>query len=129
MSKIITEKWKDIASRLKTIIEKEGITASGFAKRIDVTPQTVANILNGRNLPSLELLVKILSVFPWVTADWLLLGDDSQQEVPEEELLPIITQQAKTIVILSNRLAAAQAGARVAAAASVAPVAEGEEEE
>ena len=106
MSSMTNEKWKDVAQRVKYILEKEDLTAFGLAKRIEVPGQTVVNIVNGRNYPGLELLVKIVNAFGWVTADWLVMGEEAPGGAYERSLLEVISQQAKTIALLSGSLAA-----------------------
>ena len=46
MSSETNEKWKDVSSRIKLILEREELTAWGLARKIDVPGQTVSNIVN-----------------------------------------------------------------------------------
>jgi plasmid maintenance system antidote protein VapI len=50
------------------------LTASAFADEIGVQRSSISHILSGRNKPSLDIVVKILTRFPNVSSDWLLLG-------------------------------------------------------
>ena len=50
------------------------LTASAFADEIGVQRSSMSHILSGRNKPSLELIQKVLSRFPKVSADWLIAG-------------------------------------------------------
>ena len=106
MSSETNEKWKDVSSRIKLILEREELTAWGLARKIDVPGQTVSNIVNGRNYPGLEMLVKIINAFAWVTADWLVMGNESPTGMSDRSLLDVVSQQAKTIAMLSDSLAA-----------------------
>ena len=106
MSSETNEKWKDVSSRIKLILEREELTAWGLARKIEVPGQTVSNIVNGRNYPGLEMLVKIINAFAWVTADWLVMGNESPTGMSDRSLLDVVSQQAKTIAMLSDSLAA-----------------------
>ena len=106
MSSMMTENWKDISSRLKIILDKEDLTPFGLAKKIEVPGQTVVNLVNGRNYPGFEMLVKIINAFGWVTADWLVMGNEMPAGVSDRSLLEVVKQQAKTIALLSDCLAA-----------------------
>ena len=106
MSSETNEKWKDVSSRIKLIMEREELTAWGLARKIEVPGQTVSNIVNGRNYPGLEMLVKIINAFAWVTADWLVMGNESPTGMSDRSLLDVVSQQAKTIAMLSDSLAA-----------------------
>ena len=65
----------EIIERVQKIIDKEGLNVSSFAKRIGVVDQTVRGIVvQRRNKPGFDLIVKILQTFNWVNAEWLLLG-------------------------------------------------------
>ena len=63
--------------RIKKIIEKEKSNPSLFADRIGISRGTMNHILNGRNNPSLDVVTKILTIFPEINSEWLLLGTGS----------------------------------------------------
>lgn len=65
---------KDFAKRLETVIEFYGETASSFSEKISVQRSSISHILSGRNKPSLDFVLKILSVYPDVELYWLLNG-------------------------------------------------------
>lgn len=60
--------------RLQQVIDYYGETASSFAEKIGVQRSSISHILSGRNKPSLEFVLKILSAFPEVELYWLLNG-------------------------------------------------------
>jgi plasmid maintenance system antidote protein VapI len=45
--------------RLKEYLDREGITITHFAERLDVVRNTVYALLNGTKTPSLDLAIKI----------------------------------------------------------------------
>jgi len=68
--------------RLKKVITFYGETASSFAEKIGVQRSSISHILSGRNKPSLEFVLKVLSSFPEVELYWLMNG---KGEFPSEE--------------------------------------------
>lgn len=60
--------------RIKRIMEKEGFTSSSFADHIGISRSSMNHILNGRNNPSLDVLMKILHKHENINSDWLLFG-------------------------------------------------------
>lgn len=61
-------------NRIQGIIQYYGMTAARFAEEIDVQRSGISHILNGRNQPSYDLILKILKRFPEIDAEWLILG-------------------------------------------------------
>ncbi|RNC90349.1 MAG: XRE family transcriptional regulator [Allomuricauda sp.] len=66
-----------IAERLKTIIDHYALTSSSFADRLGVQRSSLSHILNGRNKPSLDFVIKVDRSFPEVALHWLLYGEGS----------------------------------------------------
>ena len=77
------------------------LSPSLFADKIGVQRSGVSHILSGRNKPSLDFIIKILTAFPQVDADWLLFGrgemihkDETAEpvahppEMPDNEIIP-----------------------------------------
>lgn len=62
------------AERLQKVMDFYGESASSFAEKIGVQRSSISHILSGRNKPSLEFVLKILSSFPEVELYWLLNG-------------------------------------------------------
>lgn len=74
----------DLADRIKTIITVNNLTSSSFADKIGVQRSGVSHILNGRNRPSMDFLLKVIEAFPRVDAGWLLTGKSPESPMPEE---------------------------------------------
>lgn len=56
------------------VMDREGLTPAKFAEEIGIQRSAMSHIMNGRNNPSLDVLVKILERFTYVDSDWLLFG-------------------------------------------------------
>lgn len=68
---------EDFAKRLDKVINFYSETASSFAEKIGVQRSSISHILSGRNKPSLDFVLKVLSVYPEVELYWLLNGKGS----------------------------------------------------
>jgi transcriptional regulator with XRE-family HTH domain len=71
---------KDITERVLFTIEKSGLDKKGFAERIGISASTLTHIANGRNKPSLELIMGILDAYPDISSEWLLRGRGVEQK-------------------------------------------------
>ncbi|MGC8803662.1 MAG: helix-turn-helix domain-containing protein [Bacteroidales bacterium] len=60
--------------RLRRFLTQEGISPSQFADEIGVQRSAISHILSGRNYPSYDIIVKILTRYKRLSPDWLLLG-------------------------------------------------------
>ena len=67
----------DFAKRLQKVIDYYSESASSFADSIGVQRSSISHILSGRNKPSLDFVLKILSTYPDVELYWLLNGKGS----------------------------------------------------
>jgi transcriptional regulator with XRE-family HTH domain len=65
---------EDFIKRLQKIITFYSLSAATFADKIGVQRSSISHILSGRNRPSLEFVMKVLSSFPEVNLYWLLNG-------------------------------------------------------
>lgn len=63
-------------------MQYHGLSSSGFAEKIGVQRSSISHILSGRNKPSLDFVMKILSSFPDIDLYWLLNG---KGEFPNKE--------------------------------------------
>ncbi len=62
------------AKRLQKVIDFYGESGASFAEKIGVQRSSISHVLSGRNKPSLEFILKILSNFPEVELYWLING-------------------------------------------------------
>src|SRR5688572_30899687 len=75
---------EEFAIRLQNVIDYYNESASSFAEKIGVQRSSISHILSGRNKPSLDFVLKVLSSFPEVELYWLLNG---KGQFPVEEKL------------------------------------------
>lgn len=63
-----------IKDRLAHIIRAKNLTAAQFAEIMQIQPSNVSHLLNGRNKPSLDFLIKLKKLFPEYSFDWIIMG-------------------------------------------------------
>ncbi|KAB8153564.1 helix-turn-helix domain-containing protein [Kordia sp. TARA_039_SRF] len=76
----------DFTKRLKKVIDYYDLSASAFADQLGVQRSSISHILSGRNKPSLEFVMKILSNFPEVELYWLLNGKGNFPATDENKI-------------------------------------------
>ena len=73
---------QDFIKRLQKVMDYYGESASSFAEKIGVQRSSISHILSGRNKPSLDFILKVLSSFPEIDLYWLFNGKGN---FPSEE--------------------------------------------
>ena len=66
---------KEIVTRIETVIEHLELSVSAFADEIGVQRSSISLLLNGRNKPSLDFVMKLVNTYPEVDLYWLLKGE------------------------------------------------------
>jgi len=92
------------SKRLQKVIDFYGESASSFAEKIGVQRSSISHILSGRNKPSLEFVLKVLSSFPEVELYWLLNGKGQfpiQSEIIEGN---IATKSTKSKLLANHKM-------------------------
>lgn len=64
----------EIVQRIEEFRLKEELSAAAFAQKIGVPRSSLSHLISGRNKPSLDLLVKITTIFPQLSLDELVYG-------------------------------------------------------
>lgn len=57
------------------IMEREKVSPRVFAETIGVQQSTLSHILNDRNKPSLEVVMKVHQTYNYINLEWLLYGN------------------------------------------------------
>jgi len=73
-----------ITKRIKYLMESKSLSAVAFAEKLGIQRSGLSHLFSGRNRPSLDLILKILEVFPDIDPDWLLLGKRDINDVREK---------------------------------------------
>jgi transcriptional regulator with XRE-family HTH domain len=93
MTVFFTQKGsKVMIERIQLILKSLNLSPTRLADEIDVQRSGVSHILSGRNKPSLDFVMKILSTYPEINSDWLMFGkgkmfnvSSKKVSLPEEE--------------------------------------------
>ncbi|MBC7408343.1 MAG: helix-turn-helix transcriptional regulator [Arcicella sp.] len=84
----------DLNKKIEQIIIDKGLSPSYFADTIGIQRSSISHILSGRNKPSLDIIQRILKVFPDIDRDWLLFDSDiPQQNTPQTHRQQPVNQQ------------------------------------
>ena len=65
--------------RIIQIMQNEGLSNAEFAEKIGISTSSLSHIYNGRNKPSLDVVLRIHNAYPLVNLDWLMTGQGEMQ--------------------------------------------------
>lgn len=86
--------------RILLILKVRNLTASKFADDIGVQRSSISHIISGRNLPSLDLVQKILKKYPEINSEWLLSGvGPMSKSATNDFFIPEIKEIEKPAVV------------------------------
>ena len=88
-----------IKDRLAHILRAKNLTASQFAEMMEIQPSNVSHLLNGRNNPSLDFLIKLKEIFPEYSFDWIIMG---KKPITINEPAPFPPEQIQMFETLDN---------------------------
>ena len=93
--------------RITKIMQKEEMSSVQFAEKIDISPSSLSHILNGRNKPSLEVVMKIHKACTYVNLLWLLYGEGEMENqenapVPEDSAISGMMMYGESPIFASN---------------------------
>lgn len=77
---------EEFSKRLKKVLKYYQLSASAFAEKINVQRSSISHLLSGRNKPSLDFVLKVLSEFKEVELYWLLNGKGSFPKLMNPEI-------------------------------------------
>lgn len=75
--------------RINQVMREKNITSRQFAEEIGIQPSNLSHILNGRNKPSLDFVMKIIQRWPDININWLMFGKDSMIVDPSHPSGPV----------------------------------------
>lgn len=88
--------------RIAQIMKRENLTPSSFAESIGIQRSALSHILNGRNKPSLDVIMKIHQTYPYINLDWLLYGKG--EITPQDYLNDTTTENSQPSLFDRNSL-------------------------
>ena len=83
-----------VNSRIQQFLNMEGVSPAQLADQLGIQRSGLSHLLSGRNKPSFDFITKLLSSYPNLQADWLLLGrgkpyKEAASLAPNPEIFPI----------------------------------------
>jgi transcriptional regulator with XRE-family HTH domain len=85
--------------RLKEVLSEKGVTGKDLAKKVNVTPNTISNIISGNTFPTPKLLEFIAMTLD-VDIRELFKPTKSENNTPEE----LISQAEKLLEELKSKI-------------------------
>ena len=73
----------DFGSQIKDLRKEQKLTQEQFAEKLNITRQAVSNWENNRNLPDIEMLIQMSTVFH-VSLEQLILGGTNMNNMTEK---------------------------------------------
>lgn len=64
----------NLSGRVVKVMELKQVNKTEFSSMLGISPAILSHISSGRNKPSVDVLQKILTTYPDISADWLLMG-------------------------------------------------------
>lgn len=75
-------------TRLKHFLDAENISQSQFADTINVGRASISHVLSGRNNPSYDFVKAIMTSYPELNIEWLMLGKGKMYKNNQAESSP-----------------------------------------
>lgn len=64
----------EMNERLRQFLAMEGISPARFAEELGIQRSGMSHLLSGRNNPSFEFIQRMMTAYPDVNYEWLILG-------------------------------------------------------
>lgn len=71
-----------MVDRINLILKAKNLTSRQFAEEIGIQPSGMSHILSGRNRPSLDFVMKVVTRYPEIDIKWLTLGEGEMYVSP-----------------------------------------------
>jgi len=78
------------------VLKIKNLTPSKFADEIGIQRSSMSHIMSGRNLPSLDLITKILNKYPDINSEWLIQGVGPMMKSMQIDLFDSPSEAKKT---------------------------------
>lgn len=83
--------------RIQEILNSQNLTRTQLAGMLNIQASAITHIINGRNKPSMDVVQSILTAFPKISPDWLILGLGNmyRNDTPQTVNQPITIKSTK----------------------------------
>ena len=76
---------EEINKRIMQFLKAVNLKQNELAELLDINASRISHIKSGRNKPNIEFIVKLITAFPHLNPDWLLLGKGPMYKSKEKE--------------------------------------------
>ena len=76
-------KTKEFKDRLKVVMKHYKVTNEAISFRLGIRPSNITHLLLGRNMPSFELLNRLITEYPDLNPRWLINGSGEMINIEE----------------------------------------------
>lgn len=83
--------------RIQLLLKTMNLSPSQFADEIQVQRSSISHILSGRNKPSLDFVLKILSSYSEINSEWLMFGKGKMMKEIKSEKENIEVEKNETV--------------------------------
>ena len=90
----------DISDRINELIDSNKLTKKSFAEVTGLSQPIVSHLTTGRNQPGLDVLQKMLTAFPDINPEWLIMGKEPMYKQGSEEA----RQTQAKLILLEQKL-------------------------
>ena len=91
--------------RVRILIDEEGISISAFEKKVGLSNNSIQTAIKRRANLKDDTIAKILKAFPWVSPEWLLLGNGSMKRSGEGNVQEqVVSENAADYLTLKDEL-------------------------
>ncbi len=84
-----------MVDRINLILKAKNLTSRQFAEEIGIQPSGMSHILSGRNRPSLDFVMKVVTRYPEIDIKWLTLGEGEMYVAPYS--MPVSSTAARPV--------------------------------
>ena len=89
---------RQLQKRITSVLAYHGLSIAEFARRTQLTYETVYRMLRGDGKPSIELLDQLISICPAISSRWLFLEQGPMLRELQLDERPNIQEEAERIL-------------------------------
>lgn len=75
-----------VESKIIQVFTSSGLSRVDFANKLGISNAVLSHLASGRNKASLDLVIAILTHFPRISADWLILDKGEMYKSDKEDI-------------------------------------------
>jgi predicted XRE-type DNA-binding protein len=91
-----------IEEKILKVFSKSGLSRIEFANKLKISNAVLSHLASGRNKASLDLVINVLTYFPGISADWLILDKGDMERPAIENTVKLKDDLSKHIARLQQ---------------------------